>query len=82
MYFFYKNTFISVRVSYEWRLIFSRLLVFDLITLFSGKIFDDLKPGYIEFGVVRIDSAIVVCILSAIIQLLLTWRVSYCHSAG
>ena len=31
-----------------------------------------LKLGYIEFGVVRIHSAISVCIHSAILQLLLT----------
>ena len=37
-----------------------------------------LKRGYIEFGVVRIDSAIVVCIHSAICRLLLTRQVSYC----
>ena len=37
-----------------------------------------LKPSYIVFGVVCIDSAIVVCIHSAILQLLLTRRVSYC----
>ena len=36
-----------------------------------------LKRPCIEFGVVQIDSAIVVCIHSAIIQLLLTRRVSY-----
>ena len=36
-----------------------------------------LKRPCIEFGVVRIDSAIVVCIHFVIIQLLLTWRVSY-----
>ena len=41
-----------------------------------------LKRPCIEFGVVRIDSAIVVCIHSAIIQLLLTRRVSYCYPAG
>ena len=38
---------------------------------------DYLNPGYIEFGVVCIDSAIVVWIHSAILQLLLTRRVSY-----
>ena len=37
-----------------------------------------LKRGYIEFGVVWLDSAIVVWIHSAIIQILLTRRVSYC----
>ena len=41
-----------------------------------------LKRPCIEFGVVRIDSAIVVCIHSAIIQLLLTRQVSYCYLAG
>ena len=35
-----------------------------------------LKRPCIEFGVVRIDSAIVVCIHSAIIQLLLSRRVN------
>ena len=34
----------------------------------------DLKRPCIEFGVVRIDSAMVLCIHSAIIQLLLTRR--------
>ena len=38
-----------------------------------GKIKSSKRPC-IEFGVVRIDSAIVVCIHSAIIQLLLTRR--------
>ena len=41
-----------------------------------------LKRPCIEFDVVRIDSAIVVCIHSAIIQLLLTRRVSYCYPVG
>ena len=41
-----------------------------------------LKRPCIEFGVVRIDSAIVVYIHSAIIQLLLTRWVSYCYPAG
>ena len=36
-----------------------------------------IKPGYIEFGVV-VYSETVVCIHSAILQLLLTRRVSYC----
>ena len=36
-----------------------------------------LKRPCIEFGVVRIDSAMVVCIHSAKIQLLLTRRVAY-----
>ena len=40
-----------------------------------------LKRPCIEFGVVRMDSAIVVCIHSAIIQLLLTRRVSYFYPA-
>ena len=43
---------------------------------------DNLKRNCIEFGVVRIDSAIVVCIHSAIIQLLFTRRISYYYSAG
>ena len=41
-----------------------------------------LKRPCIEFGVARIDSAMAVCIHSAIIQLLLTRRVSYCFPAG
>ena len=47
-----------------------------------GVIAVDLKRPCIEFGVVRIDSAKVVCIHSAMIQLLLTRRGSYCFPAG
>ena len=42
---------------------------------------EELKRPCIEFGVVRIDSAMVVCIHSAILQLLLTRWVSY-YPAG
>ena len=44
--------------------------------LFVGN--HGLKMGYIEFAVVCIYSAIVLCIHSTILQLLLTRRVSYC----
>ena len=49
-----------------------------LLALYSQNISPTLKRPCIEYGVVKIDSAIVVCIHSAIIQLLLIRRVSYC----
>ena len=45
-------------------------------TILAVAVYYLLKRPCIEFGVLRIDSAIVVCIHSAIIQLLLTRRVS------
>ena len=56
--------------------------VLNVLFFLSGETFlrlqniRHLKPGYIEFGVVCIDSVIVACIHSAILQLLLTRRVS------
>ena len=53
-----------------------------LLALYSQNISPTLKRPCIEFGVVKIDSAIVVCIHSAKIQLLLIRRVSYCYPGG
>ena len=57
---------------------YAQILKYDMYASCLFVIIWILKRPCIEFDVVRRDSAIVVCIHSAIIQLLLTRRVRYC----